>query len=586
VQVANATRQKKFQGPVVGPIFSFVKVAPGKEQYASVAEHALGIGVLDRFIVTNDHDNKVMRQIRHQAGCTQDCGIFQISPRSTNRRFNIPEAPPIDGIETVASVLAIENDIVVSLSMVACCTRVSLLPVNRSRLILFCFISIQFNCLVDNARIEQKAIARDRKYSEQQLLVRNGNKNEIRGGKLKEVYFLPKGDYWTVRNSSLAAFSNDRLLRSTIGVDKSAAIEEARREEAQLKEELKVRKAEESKLHHDHSRYQKEWNNAKKAVQNNDILINSLSDKLDEIKNEMETSANVTIDTTEFEEDVQQVTEQIEKFKEREQDLVAQKAESEPRVQEIKSRLDEITVRNAKVVEDLKAAESEMSQFLETQTQRENQIQRKREKLDKYKKIVSEHERHIETMTEEREAALKKARKLHFRFMQRKGKESNSDELPASDVEVSQHDPTVEDLEAIQPLTVPHEMEYYEARIKKTRKQLDAEKSRLKVSQEDPAVAFENYTTAKAQYVEQLEAIQNREATIQELQLDIKRRKKRWQQFRKHLSKSTNMKFDEMLQLNKYSGSLKFEHDDGTLDLAVAKSSQGATKDVKALRFV
>jgi len=41
-----------------------------------------------------------------------------------------------------------------------------------------------------------------------------------------------------------------------------------------------------------------------------------------------------------------------------------------------------------------------------------------------------------------------------------------------------------------------------------------------------------------------------------------------------------------MLQLNKYWGSLKFEHDDGTLDLAVAKSSQGATKDVKALRFV
>lgn len=114
LKVENAKRQNKFRGPVCGPIFAHLKIAPGKETYAAVAEFAIGAGVLDRFIVTNDHDNKVLRSLRQQAGCHQDCGIFQIHPNSTNERYNIPNPPVFDGIETIASVLLIENVVVVS----------------------------------------------------------------------------------------------------------------------------------------------------------------------------------------------------------------------------------------------------------------------------------------------------------------------------------------------------------------------------------------------------------------------------------------------------------------------------------------
>lgn len=102
-------RKRDFRGPVVGPIGAYIKIEPGKEDFAALAESTLGPGTLDRFIVTNNHDRQIVQQIRNKAGCKQDCGIFQMS---TGRgRFAIPP-PPEAGIETVASVLKIENDLV------------------------------------------------------------------------------------------------------------------------------------------------------------------------------------------------------------------------------------------------------------------------------------------------------------------------------------------------------------------------------------------------------------------------------------------------------------------------------------------
>ena len=57
-------RKRRFRGPVIGPIGSFVKIATGKEQFASLAEMALGVGTLDRFIVTNVPDRKTFLKLR------------------------------------------------------------------------------------------------------------------------------------------------------------------------------------------------------------------------------------------------------------------------------------------------------------------------------------------------------------------------------------------------------------------------------------------------------------------------------------------------------------------------------------------
>jgi hypothetical protein len=230
------------------------------DEFASVAEHALGSNTLDRFIVTNDHDNSVLRDIRKQAGCQQDCGVFQVHPSSS--RFRIPAGLGIEGIERVSSVFTIDNDLV-------------------------------FNCVVDNTRMEKKAVARDRRYSQEQLLVKNSGRDTIRAN-IQEVYLLPRGDYWTVKGGSLAMFSNEKLLRQTIGVDRTAAIADAQAEESKLQAELHVMQQEEAKVQIEHTQSQREWNRAKKAVQSNDALIRDITEQIDVIKDDMKSSTKTT----------------------------------------------------------------------------------------------------------------------------------------------------------------------------------------------------------------------------------------------------------------------------------------------------
>ena len=108
IAVEKHRKAGKFRGPVVGPIGKYIKVTPGKEHFADIAELSLGASTLDRFIVTCDEDRRVLQDIRDGLGCRNDCGIFQVA---VSPRYQVPD-PPAAGIETVASVLSISEDLV------------------------------------------------------------------------------------------------------------------------------------------------------------------------------------------------------------------------------------------------------------------------------------------------------------------------------------------------------------------------------------------------------------------------------------------------------------------------------------------
>lgn len=78
-RVDEYTRNRKFRGPVLGPLGAYCKVNTGKDEFAKLAEFSLGGGVLDRFLVTNDHDRRVLQSIREKENCLNDCQIFQIA---------------------------------------------------------------------------------------------------------------------------------------------------------------------------------------------------------------------------------------------------------------------------------------------------------------------------------------------------------------------------------------------------------------------------------------------------------------------------------------------------------------------------
>ena len=264
-----AKRQRKFRGPVEGPIGNYLKIVPGKEMYAELAELAFGAGTLDRFVVTNDEDRKKVQDIRRRAGCVQDCGIFQV--HNSASRFSIP-SPPVDGIETVASVLTISSDLV-------------------------------FNCLVDNSRIEKIALGKSKDDSQAKLMTTDpSGRAAIRGGKIQQVFFLPKGDMWQVRGGQTSLISNEKKLRKTISADKSEAIAAAKRDVEQYSADAQTAKEEEHHWEGEHNRLSRAWNQTNRARQSNDKKINDLIAQIEHIKAEIDNAApNTVLDTTIYE---------------------------------------------------------------------------------------------------------------------------------------------------------------------------------------------------------------------------------------------------------------------------------------------
>jgi chromosome segregation ATPase len=550
-QVDEFIRKGRFQGPVLGPIGAYVKIVAGKEQFASIAEQAIGIGALDRFIVTNDHDRKVLQSIRKKVGCQQDCGIFQIHQHP---KYDVPQ-PPVEGIETVASVLNISNDLV-------------------------------FNCLVDNCKIDERALSQSREESERLLLVKGNNGRYSIRGKVKNVFILPQGDNWSVRDGNISMVANEKKLRQTIGVDKSAALADAKREAQSIKEELDVLRREESRLEHEHHEHQKDWNVKKRENQKIAKDIDKCVVVCDNIRNEQVAAASFDTDTSSEESDVAEAQAAADALKEEEQTLKEQIEENKPEIQDLKAKLEEVRTRNYKVLEDIKVAEDDLAQYVQSISQREEKLEKKREKVRQYETIIEQQEQKVKRLKASAKEDLKNARKIAYQRVMEERREAL--ETGGKEVDDSQftQDPTDEDLEEIEITETDKEPSYYEARMARATRKIEQEKERRNATRDDPAIAFQKYDRAKKKLQGKVEQIKQIDETSENLKKDMQQRKKRWRQFRTHIATTTDQRFDEILNLKGSSGEIEFDHVGNQLHLVVQKDAKDANsqqKDVKAL---
>ena len=76
-KIDEAKRRRQFQGSVIGPIGVHIKIKPGEEKFAGIAELALGSANLGRFIVSNDQDRSILMRFRQELRCNaRECGVF------------------------------------------------------------------------------------------------------------------------------------------------------------------------------------------------------------------------------------------------------------------------------------------------------------------------------------------------------------------------------------------------------------------------------------------------------------------------------------------------------------------------------
>jgi len=542
--VQKALRDRKFKGPVAGPVGMYLKIVNGKETYAKIAEFAIGNGNLDRFIVTNHSDLELMNKLRKDAGCGyRDCPLYKISPRATKEKYNT-HAPP-DGVETVTSVVSVENAMV-------------------------------FNFLVDSCKIDESALADSKESSEDKLLNRDSGsgKCSIRG-KVKKVFCLPNGDFWQVNRGVLNIVSNDRPLRQTIGVDRSAAIESAKHEMKAIQKELERNNREVKALGDQLQNAKKEWNVRNKQYGALTSNISKMETLLDELKEQAETSEQVpTIDTTEFENDIAVAEEEVDDIK-RKESTISQEIESlQPVVDELKKKLDETATRNEKILDDLDKVEAKLEDIVRGQNRRQEVVDKCRAKVQEREYALIQQEEVVKESKELVAKTLDTARRVQFKTNRLEAKQSAkhaTGDVTAVITAGMDDEPSEQDLESIEIVEPEYNSKQCEARILSREKKIENEKKRRNLSEADPVVARDKYLRAKKDLDSKMEQIDAIEKNVNMLMNDVKQRKRRWVDFRSHIAQMTNISFDEFLQKKNSAGQVEFDHDSKQLNLIVQK---------------
>jgi len=542
--------ETRFKGPVIGPLGAFIKIVPGKEHLAKIAELAIGNGVLDRFIVTNAEDRQTFDRLRRSLNCrSRDCNVFE---QEVENRYPVPTPP--SGVDTVASVLNITNDVV-------------------------------FNCLVNNANIDLIAVSESKGASERALLGKdNRGRDIIKCGKIRRVYFLPDGDFWQINSGNRTMISNDRgaaSLRQSIGIDRSEAILQIQSELEEIDIELKDAKEFHNKKLREQKNTKIKWNELNRSARQQTKFIEDLQDRLETLRSEAEVADNVVIDTTELEEDVATAEDEIEQINQKEVEIRDQIDQLSPAIQEIESRKKQNHKKSSKIDSDLQKTENNLETYVKIRTINENKLEKKREKIETLSNTIELQMKNIADASETVDRYCKKAKSISLTINRKKQSKSQLLQQQENDMEAEND----EELENIQPVRTERESNHYKAKIDQMNRKLERERTKRGIN-DNPDILFEKYQRGKSDLDSKLVTIEKTQENANKLRKDLKSRKKLWKDFRDSISYSTDTLFDGILNRKGSSGSLDIIHKDRTLNLTVQKDNtnqNSQTKDVKSL---
>mmetsp|Transcript_28066 Transcript_28066/g.41456 ORF Transcript_28066/g.41456 Transcript_28066/m.41456 type:complete len:1167 (+) Transcript_28066:53-3553(+) len=542
----------RWKGPVIGPIGMYVKIAAGKEEFAALAGHALG-NLLDRFIVTNDHDRQLFQKLRQEARCSRECNCFQTkeSPRYQIRTCGV------NGVESVATCLSVDNDLV-------------------------------FNLLVDQARIDSHALMRSKEHAEEVLLQElSPGRESIRGGNLiKKIYTLPRGDVMTLnRQGGRNMQSNERPLKQIIGADTRAALREAQAELEHLQNELKENKSQESGTTREFKVAKQKWNSARSKVQQHHKKVEEIEETMNALQVDIDAANNIEeTDFTELEEDIENANQDITALQEKFEAAEKSKEDLQPDIEQAKSRVNELAARNERVIADIEKVEEQLTQFMAQCGERERKKDRAKQKVLAIEERMPQFQALLDERTHEYQKGLRQSRLLQWRFdynvrLKQMEKDGEAPDLTAED-------PAEEILDEIEIQNQPKNPAYYEAKVNKLRERIEQEKDRRNLKNITYEEAIDKYNRARKDLKAKNAQIETIKENLDSLDQDLASRTRRWKRFRKHYIHMTKNTFDEILNLKGSSGTLEFDHNERTLDLVVQKDNtdEGSqNKDVKAL---
>lgn len=377
--------------------------------------------------------------------------------------------------------------------------------------------------------------------------------------------------------------SNEKPIRRTIGIDQSAAIRELENDCQMLKNEVDQKRQTQDALKKEAHLYKKRWNEENKKRSKLLESIETAEQTIEDINDEDDGNEDVEADTTAEEEEVKSAEEALEEVQTRYEEKKTAKDGMWPAIEEARRRLDEVTTRNEKVLDEIEQAENELQNYVQGHAKLQANVEKKQKKLEQIEEMCTQQKAKVAEVASQLEEWTSKARQLAFDLLEEK-KQKEAQENG------ERYDPceaNPEDLDQIKPEETRKKFDFYQTKIEQGEKRIEKEKQKRALTESDPEVAFMKYMRAKKDLDDKVEQLERIEATVKELTEDARDRRRRWRQFRSHIQKMTGAVFNEILNKKGSSGELEFDHNDGTLNLAVQKDAENQmsqTKDVKALR--
>ncbi len=409
---------------------------------------------------------------------------------------------------------------------------------------------------MDSAKIDTIALMNSREESEQKLHVKQNNRSHIRGGVIKVVHFLPDGDYWSVYNGSKSMTSNTRKLRPVIGVDKTTSIRETENEKQTLEYELKDLTSKEKNLSRERHQYKVQWNNLKKDDKNMRLEIQDLEETISRIQLESAAAENVSVDTSEYEDEVKEAEAAIDQLKERIEEMQKHIEELRKPISDLESKVDETQARSLKVANDLNEASEKYQQYMRSKEQRGQILEKKRSKLQQFEDYRENLLGRIDERARVTGETKFKAQRVTYQYHKSLDeKSSDEDKAEGADKEVELTEEEIKSkIEAIEPLETSKDSQYYRSKIQRGERDIEKERQRRQISEVDPEVALMKYQRAKKDLESKFVQLESIRANEEGLVLDLKDRKKRWKSFRGNHYFLT--KFSYCLSYSKYLTSI------------------------------
>jgi chromosome segregation ATPase len=198
----------------------------------------------------------------------------------------------------------------------------------------------------------------------------------------------------------------------------------------------------------------------------------------------------------------------VEEIKDREKALREAMEEKAPEVQALKKQLEEVKIRNEKVLDDMDMADEKLNLHIQNMSQRAEKIEKKRDKIQQLQTIVAKQEAKAQETTVEANRTLRRARKLAFKRTQKK--QRKQDGLDTSQESEPIRDPTEEELEWFDIQEVDQDPSYFEPRIALQQAKIEKERKRREVANELSAVAPRTLWTASSSRFKRLNSILSR----------------------------------------------------------------------------